>query len=355
MRRVKQLLAVALVLGSTELALAQPLDKDQTKGRDLATAGLELYQKEQYAEALTKFKDAEKLYPTAQVLRMQGYTLVALKRYVEAIELLERAVKTEFKPLLPVDAEDTEDQIKEALKRIASLTIRSSVAKATVRVDDGDPRPLPQALRLAPGAHHFVVEAPNHDPIDLSRDIQVGTSVLQLDPTAKKVEPPPVAPPSQDDKDKEKDEARGRARDLFGGWFPQQRNLGLVLAGAGLAASGTALGLGIYGMNLESAVQTNIDAHRQNYDPACAQNTALCLADTALINHDAERAAAYRNTAMATGIAGAGLAVLGSLFVVFSPDGPFAPKKPDAAKPKAAELDFGCSFGVMSASCDGRF
>ncbi|MBM4374935.1 MAG: hypothetical protein FJ095_07605 [Deltaproteobacteria bacterium] len=353
MRRVKRLVAVALVLGSTELALAQPLDKNQMKGRDFATTALELYQKEQYADALLKFTDAEKLYPTAQVLRMQGYTLIALKRYVEAIEVLERALKTDFKPLLPVDAEDTEDQLKEALKRVASLTIRSSIAKATVRVDEGDPRPLPQTLRLPTGAHHFVVEAPNHDPVDLSRDIQAGTSVLQLDPTAKKVEVPIVAPPSQEDKSK--DSGAGKPRNLFGGWFPQQRNVGLALAGAGLAASGTALGLGIYGMNLESAVQTNIDAHRQNYDPACASNTALCLADNALINHDGERAAAYRNSAMVTGIAGAGLAVLGSLFVAFAPDGPFAPKKPADATPKSAELEFGCTFGVMSASCDGRF
>lgn len=357
MLRVKHLLAAALVMGSSQLAFAQPLDKDQAKGRDLATTALELYQKEQYADALTKFKDAEKLYPSAQVLRMQGYTLIALKRYVEALEVLERAMKSDFKPLLPADMEDTEDQMKEALKKVSTLTIRSSVAKSTVRIDDGDPRPLPQTVRLTVGSHHFVVEAPNHDPIDLSRDVQAGTSVVQLNPTPKKVDPPVVAPPSAKDPTRDdKEPAKGdKPRNGFGGWFPQQRNIGLALAGAGLAASGTALGLGLYGINLEAAVQSNIDAHRQNYDPACAQNSALCRADTALINYDGERAAAYRNTALVTGLAGAGLAVLGSVFVVFSPGGPFAPKKPADTAPKTAGFDVGCDVTLMGLSCDGRF
>jgi hypothetical protein len=369
---VRRILVAALVLGSTTVALAEPSEKEQAKGRELATAALDHYQKEQYADALSKFQEAEKLYPTAQVLRMQGYTLIALKRYADAIDLLERALKTDFKPLLPADAEDTEDQLKEALKKVGSITLRSSVEKATVRIDDGEPRPLPQTVRLSVGSHRFVVEAPNYESKEERRDVVAGTAVLQLTPSVKKVAPPKDpedksdsekrtdadAEPSSSSTTETEEPVEGKPTknptNPFGGWFPHQRNVGLALASVGVAASGTALGIGIHGLQLQSAVQTNIDVHNQNYDPACSTNSAYCRMDIALINHDGERAAQLRNVALVTGLAGAGLTLLGGLFVSFAPDGPFAPKTPDA-KPKENALALGCGVMGIGAACSGSF
>jgi tetratricopeptide (TPR) repeat protein len=345
MFRLRNAVAFALVLFSTPAAFAQGIDKEQAKGRDLATSALDLYQKEKYADALAKFQDAEKLYPTAQVLRMEGYTLIALKRHLEAIDVLERALKTDFKPLLPADAEDTEDQLKEAKKKIATLRVESAVANATLQLDDGERRPLPLTVRLTPGAHRFVVEAPGHDAVDVSRDVGAGESTVELSPTLKKVEPPPPpkAPPP---------------KPSYDGFLVHQLGLGATLAGVGLAASGTALGLGLYGLQLESAVQTNIDAHNANYDPGCTRFTDRCAIDTALINRDGARAAQYRNVALVTGIAGAGLTVLGGLFVGIAKDGPFASAK---AAPTPGEKDasaghaLACGVTGLGAECRGSF
>ncbi|MBM4360062.1 MAG: hypothetical protein FJ096_18305 [Deltaproteobacteria bacterium] len=372
MLRVRRFLAAALVLASTEVALAEPSEKEQAKGRELATVALDHYQKEQYADALTKFQEAEKLYPTAQVLRMQGYTLIALKRFAEAADLLERSLKTDFKPLLPADAEDTEDQLKEALKKVGSITIRSSNDKATLRIDNGEPRPLPQTVRLSVGSHRFVVEAPNYESKEEKRDVVAGTAVLQLNPGPKKVAPPPettdVKPSTEDSgepaskpPEESTPENAGEAKPEppkgstpSKGWFPQQRNVGIALASVGVVAGGTALGLGIHGLQLQNAVQTNIDLHNRNYDPACSRFSAYCRADIALINHDGERAAALRNTALVTGLVGAGLATVGGLFLAFAPDGPFAAKKADEG-PKTSGLELGCGITGLGAACSGSF
>lgn len=344
------LMICSAVICSAPIALAEPSEEEQNKGRELATTALELYQKEQYADALTKFAEAEKLYPTAQVLRMEGYTLIALKRFAEAADVLERALKSDFKPLLPADAEDAEDQLNAALKNVGTVIVRSSVESATVRIDDGEPRPMPQTVRLTVGSHRFVVEAPDHDAREESRNIVAGEATLRLNPTPKKVE----AAPEPEQKPEAADETPKKPTNPFGGWFPGQRNVGVVMASVGLVASGTALGVGIYGLQLEGAVQTNIDFHNQNYDPSCSANSAFCRADIALINYDAERAAKLRNAALATGLVGAGLTVLGGLFVSFAPDGPFAPKK-DVAKPKESAFAIECGVTGLGGACGGSF
>jgi tetratricopeptide (TPR) repeat protein len=354
-KRNVRLAALAITILSSSAALGQPGDKRQNQGRDLAIEALQLYQDEKYADALVKFEQAERLYPTGQVLRMHGFTLIALKRYVEAIDALNKALTTEFKPLMPADAEDTEDRLADIKKKVAQVTLRSDVTGATVRIDGGEPKPLPVTLPMNPGRHHLVVAAPERDTLDESHDIPSGASTLSFSPKKKKkpkeqdqkVEPlprpGPTAPPAK------------TPTNLAGGWFAHQREVGVAIAGAGLAAGGVAIGVGIYGGSLQGAVQTNIDAHAQNYDSACSHNTQLCLHDIALINHDGERAAQARNLALLSGIVGAGLVVVGGTFVMFAPHGRVAPAPKDVKDKTSVACAATPDLAGMSLACRGSF
>jgi hypothetical protein len=346
--------AFALLFIATA-AMAEPSEKDQEKGKKMAVDAFKLYQEEKYTEALAKFQEAEKFYPSANVIRMEGYSLKALKRYIEAIEVLEKALKTEFKPLMPAEAEEVEDHLKALKGMIAVVTIKSDVKGATVRIDNAAAKPLPLEITLMPGSHHFVTEAPGRDAVDESRDVKAGPVTLTFNPPAKKVEVPKVVE-KPIEKPVEKPKPPSKPINLFGGWFPQQRNIGIGVAGAGVVAGATALGLGIYGLSLNAAVKKNIDAHNANYDAGCVANTVYCQNDIELINHDGKRAAQYRNAAMVTGLVGVGLFVVGGTFVAFAPDGPFAPAKPKDGKDKVA-LDCGAAptGGGVSMGCSGRF
>lgn len=353
MPRFSHAFAAIVLLCTTSLAFGQGSDKAQAKGRELATSALELFNKGSYAEALKKFQEAESAYPTGQVLRMEGYTLAALKRYMEAADLLERALTASFKPLPPADSDDAKSQLAEVKKNLATVTIRAAIDNASVRLDGGAPLPLPQTVRMLPGSHHFIIEAANHETLDVMRLVSVGDSDLELTP---RVKPAPAPKPAS--------APAPKPSNLFAGWFPHQKAIGLAVAGVGLAVSSTALGLGIYGTSLNSAVQTNVNVHYSNYDASCAQNTALCFVDLALINQDGARAAAYRNAALVTGLTGAGLALFGALSVSFAPDGPFAPRTktpagtegPSGNEPSSvARLRLRCGVTGVGAACDGSF
>lgn len=330
-------------------ASAQPVDEPQ--GKELASEAMDFYKDSAFEEALDKFSQARAIYPTGQVLRMTGYTLIALGRWLEAARTLDEALTTEFKPLLPRDAEHAQDQLDIALSHLGVVEVSSSVSGAALSVDDGPEQPLPATVYLEPGAHRFVVTAPDHAPVEREQDLEEGSRTrIELDPTELEPEEPapepkpkprPVAPPPEE------------PSSAFG-WFPGQGIVGLATAGAGVVLTGVAIGTGIYGGTLRAAVRDNISAHNQQYDASCAANTDSCLADIALINRDGERAQTYQNVAMGTGIAGGALIAVGATLFLFSDMSPLAPADTGGGD-RASTFTLGCLPTLGGAACQGSF
>jgi tetratricopeptide (TPR) repeat protein len=339
-RLLRAVWTIAFVVGSLAAmpapALAQdddkPADATEEKGRKLAQEAMAHYQKQEYDKALDVFNKAKEVYPTAQVLRMTGYTLMALQRWVEAADLIEQAIKSDNKPLMPRDAEHAEDQLKEVLKHVSNVTLRSDVKGAKVRIDGGDAKAMPLTVRLKAGSHTFVASAEGHEDVERDEDLSEGKdATFLLNPTKKKpkavVKPVPVKKdvPKEDEEEEEEEEEPKKKDEPSGpseGLFPYQGTVGLALAGVGLALGGVAIASGAYGGSLRSAADENLEIHNTRYDPECRANSELCLYDLALINRDIDQAQSFTTTAIATGIAGGVLLAGGLTLWLLSPDGP---------------------------------
>lgn len=343
------------VFALSSLAFADdPEGVDEDKGRELAVEAMGHYGESEFDQALELFSEAEKVYPTGQVLRMKGYSLMALERWLEAADTIEKAIASEYKPLLPRDAEDAEDQLQKVLSHLSVVKMSTAVSDASVSVDGDEARSLPAQVRLLPGVHRFVVEAPGHETEEQQRTLQAGETDIAFElreiPKAEPVDPKPQPKPQP--------EEPSEPVDLYG-WFPYQGYVGIATAGVGVILGGVALGTGIHGLSLRSAVQENIDVHNQNYGPNCQRESDLCRADIALINEDGARAANYQNAGMVTGIVGASLFATGAVLFFFSDESPFAPDAgPDENAPDSTSwacapgLDLTGSGGV---ACGGTF
>src|SRR5262245_35996417 len=103
-RRIKALVPAALlaltVLGSPGFALAQtPSPQEIALARQTALEGLTAYRAGQFDKALALFEQARAVYPSAQVLRMEGYSLLALEKWIKAAESMEASLVSEIGPL----------------------------------------------------------------------------------------------------------------------------------------------------------------------------------------------------------------------------------------------------------------
>ncbi len=340
-------IALAFALAVAPVS-AQPVD--EAKGKELASEAMDHYKNGDFDEALELFKQARAIYPTAQVLRMTGYTLIALERWVEAITVIEEALKTEYKPLLPRDAEHAQDNLAEALKHVARVEIVSSVDGARLRIDDGEPLPLPHRATLEPGSHRFEVSAEGHEPAEEERDLDAGDKVtLELDPTPFASDDPVT--PSPKPRPKPKPAETASSGDGYG-WFPYQGPIGLGVAGLGLAFGIAGLATGLYGDSLKSAVQENINAHNTHYDAGCNRHRELCLNDIAMINRDGATAASTIDTGVALGITGAALFSVGAVLFLFSDDSPLAGGDGDRTSARCAPA-VGPEHATLA--CGGRF
>ncbi len=314
------------------------------------------YNKGDYGSALASFNEAREVYPTGQVLRMTGYTLFALENWVEAANAIDEALKTEFKPLSDDDAEHARSQLAEALTHIASVTITSSVDGAELAVDDGEAEELPATVRIDPGSHAFVVTAPGHDDLYRQEELEAGQELsftMDPKPLGEGDSPPPPKPEPKPEPDDEDDGSMG--------WFPGQGTVGLITAGVGVAVGAVGIVGLVYGSNLRSAVQENIDAHHANYDPACNTDTELCQYDIAMINDDGERAKTWQDTGLVMTITGGALLAAGVTLWIFAEDGPLADDGADQASWSCLPglTGMGASEGAtpsgLSVGCFGSF
>jgi tetratricopeptide (TPR) repeat protein len=124
--------ALARAEEDTPAPEAAPGDAD--RGRELARAGLAAYDRGDFREAAEMLEQAGRLFPSAQVLRIQGYALMGLERWDEAVVALEAALAEERRPLYAADREDAERRLANArAQRDAERWRKARAAEAARR------------------------------------------------------------------------------------------------------------------------------------------------------------------------------------------------------------------------------
>ena len=336
----------------------QVTPEQEAQGKKLAGEGWAAYQKRDYTSALEKFEEASKLYPTGQVLRMKGYALVAMEHWLEASNVLDAALAAKLKPLDQASRNEAEGELTKAWGHLGTVGLSSPVAGATVKVDGGDPRPLPAEIRLLEGKHTLVVSAEGYKDAEQEVELPARKKLdFELTPTKAEVEKkPPIEPPKPVVPPEPKSEA----------WFPHQRLIGAIAGGTGLAIGIAGIATLASGASLRGAVQENIDAHNDSFGEQCAHgNYALCNYDIQLINHDGERAQTMTRWGLGLGISGGVLLAAGAVFFFTAPwDDEASPAGPEpGANPEPPKSDspaenarVGCGpFGLAGLGCVGSF
>ena len=342
---------LAATLALTTPAAAQSPEEIKI-ARQTAGEGFAAYKTNEFEKALNLFDQARALYPSAQILRMAGYSELALERWEKAAASLEAALASTLSPLDDATRKDVQEQLAKALNHLATVAVSSRVPDTTLKVDDGPERPLPldKSLRLLEGKHRFTVSAPDH--IDATDELKLegGKLVeLPLDPTEKaRPKPPPpvvVAPPPPPKK----------------GWIPHQKMVGYGVAGAGVAVGATALIVTISSLQLQGLVKKDVDDHLGKYGQGCAKgDPRLCSFDIAITNDEVDRANALRSAGIGLGIGAGVLVAAGVVLVVAAPKTP----KPAATEPAVsapppsakASPTLACSFaGLGGVTCAGTF
>jgi hypothetical protein len=345
------LLGLALAMGAPRAEAQSP---DEIKiARQTALEGLAAYKTKEYQKALEAFEQARALYPSAQILRMTGYSYLALEKWEKAIEAMEASLDSKTGPLNDADRKDVKEQLKLALAHYGIIDVKSKVAGAKLSVDGGEAKPLPleKPLRLPEGHHSFAVHADGRDDAVKELDVAGGSTLdLALDPAEKadKKPPPPPPPPKPAPKPPEPKSS------------PTLRMLGFVGIGVGVAAGAGAVAAAVSGAKLRSNVANDIDLHNAAYGDGCARGDfRLCSYDTQVINHDADRANGLRNASIGL-VVGAVVAGGGGLaLVLLNPPSKAAPPPSDDAKPAppvASHPRLACSFaGAPGLVCAGSF
>src|SRR6187431_821276 len=123
------------------LALATPARAQSPEeikiARQMAGEGFTAYKAGEFDKALDLFSQAKALYPSAQILRMAGYSELALERWEKAAASLEAALVSTVSPLADADKKDVEEQLAKALNHLGTVAVSSRVPDTTLKVDDG--------------------------------------------------------------------------------------------------------------------------------------------------------------------------------------------------------------------------
>jgi hypothetical protein len=193
--------AVVLILGSllrVSTASAEGRSsarKAETKEyRSAVSEALREFDLGHWDEALALFERAHATQPNARTLRGIGFCLFEMRRYVSAVEVLEHSMSETRNPLTAEQEDSTRALLDRARGFVAHLPLQLVPGDGELRVD-GAPQSLPDGqLRLDPGEHELVLNAPGHEPGKLHVQVKSGTNPpLEFRLTLIKPEPEPSA------------------------------------------------------------------------------------------------------------------------------------------------------------------
>lgn len=167
--------------------------------RSLLQKGLRLHGAGDFAGALRKFRQAYALVPSPKVKFNIANTLVSMGRLVEAAEALEELVVDPPVPVGPEVLELARPLLRQVEQRLASISLRSKVTGAVVRIDNY-PRgktPLARRIFLKPGTYALRVDHDDHPTFDVKMTLGPGEHAIVKPPWGKRA-PTAVAQPEPD-------------------------------------------------------------------------------------------------------------------------------------------------------------
>lgn len=294
------LLALALALTA-----APCLADARAEAQALLAEGNRAAATRDWSTALSKFEEAYRIFSSAKILLNQGTVLRALGRNADAANAYQAYLDSSEAD--PRKKSEAETLLRDLDKRVARLRVELHTA-AAVRIDGravGEGTSI--ALRVEPGDHVLVAQAPDVSPIERRFSARAGEShTLELAaPPPKPIVP--VAPSG------EGDSPHAPADDDPGS---TQRLLGFIAIGTAVAAAvgGTVLGV----------VASGKEGDAEGY---CVGDGTRCTQEGVSLGEDAS-ALGLGSTLC---FVGAGLLAAGGVTLLLT-----APNKEDA--PPTAEL-----------------
>ncbi|MEO7327559.1 MAG: hypothetical protein ABI193_03205 [Minicystis sp.] len=342
---------LALSFGAA-LSLSQPAfaqSPEEIKiARQMAGEAFTAYKAGEFEKARGLFSQARALYPSAQIVRLAGYSELALEHWEKAVELLEESLSTKIAPLDETVRKDVQEQLAKGLAHFGTIILSSRVPSTEFAVDGGTWKPMPEKpLRLLEGKHKIAVRAKDH--LDVSEDVKVegGTSVgLALDPKEKvKAPPPPPPPPPKVVPPPSK------------GLFPNQKLIGYGLVGGGVALGIGALATALTSMKLKSLADEDTTTHNGFYGDRCQRGDyRLCSFDVSVINNQLDQAAALGNASIGLLVGAVVLGGGGAALILTAPKPAKPPPKDEHASPPPPSASIGCGLtGGLGFTCAGQF
>jgi tetratricopeptide (TPR) repeat protein len=132
-----------------------------------------------FAEARALFARAHALYPNARTLRGLGMMAYELRLYGESISYYERALLSSERPLDAALRADAEAQMERARRFVAELKLALTPPAVRISVDDRQVElSATGQIRLDPGPHTLVFEAPGYRSETRNVDVRGGESLL---------------------------------------------------------------------------------------------------------------------------------------------------------------------------------
>lgn len=141
--------------------------------RELAVAGAEAFDKQDFATALDRFQRAEQLYKAPSIAVMVARCLARVGRVVEAVDKYEETLRMPLDAAAPEAFQravaDATVEVESARARVARLELTlpaGAPAGSEILLDD---KPVPRALLgvptpVDPGTHRIVARAPGKVP-----------------------------------------------------------------------------------------------------------------------------------------------------------------------------------------------
>ena len=165
--------------------------------RDTTRAGVAEYQAGRFQEALSLFRRAHEISPSARTLRGMGMAYFELRDYVAAVRTLSEALQDKRKPLSRKQREDAVDLLERSRAFVAAYRVRLVPDSARLFVDGLEPKVEPDGTILFGfGPHRLEATAPGMLMLTRTIDVQGGER-KDLELT---LEPLPEASTSQDER-----------------------------------------------------------------------------------------------------------------------------------------------------------
>jgi hypothetical protein len=205
MRRRNAWMAAALLAATLRAwpAAAQEDAAAREEARVLLREGNALFEKQDFAGALERYRAANARLQSPKILLNIGTTLRRLGREAEAAEAYELYLRQNRPEVTAEKRAQVREVIREIDQKLGQIHVEvfsetRIVEGATVRID-GEVRgmsPLPRSVRVAPGLHRIEAEKDGYEPGTFQEvDIAAGQTPVLVVLRIKEIPPPAPEPP----------------------------------------------------------------------------------------------------------------------------------------------------------------